>query len=88
MEITNVRIMKNESILKNTKLKGIASIIIDGAIAINNIGIVEGKKGVFLNFPSRKSRRGEYLNVAFPINNEARKKIEEAIMKVYNDKKE
>ncbi|MCR3758436.1 SpoVG family protein [Clostridium felsineum] len=88
MEVTNVRITKNESILKNTKLKGIASIIIDGSIAINNIGIIEGKKGVFLNFPSRKNRRGEYLNVAFPINNEAREKIENAVMSVYNNKKE
>ncbi|URZ15434.1 SpoVG family protein [Clostridium felsineum] len=88
MEITNVRITKNESILKNTKLKGFVAITIDGQFVINGIRIIEGKKGLFLDFPSRKNKVGKYINLAFPITNKARKEIEEAIMKVYNDKKE
>lgn len=90
MEITNVRVTKNESILKNTNLKGFVSIVVDGAVAINNIRIIEGKKGTFLRFPSRKNKRGEYLSVVFPITNEARKTITDAVLAVYNgnDKKE
>lgn len=87
MEITNVRITKNESILKNTSLKGVASITIDSEFVVNGIRIVEGKRGIFLDFPSRKNKIGKYINIAFPISNEARKKIEDAVMSVYNDKK-
>ncbi|PJI06574.1 MULTISPECIES: SpoVG family protein [Clostridium] len=88
MEITNIKIIKNESILKNTNLKGFAAITIDGEFVVNGIRIIEGKRGIFLDFPSRKNKVGRYINVAFPISNEARKKIEDAVMKVYNDKKE
>ena len=90
MKITNVRVTKNESILKNTNLKGFAAITIDGEFVVNGIRIVEGKKGMFLDFPSRKNKVGKYINVAFPINNEARRKIEDAVLEVYdgNDKKE
>lgn len=85
MEITNVRITKNSSILKDSKIRGFVSITIDNAIAINGIRVIEGKKGMFLSFPDRKNKNGEYSDIAFPINNEAREQITEAVMKAYKE---
>lgn len=94
MEVTGVRVTKNERILSNPQLKGFANVTIDGAIAINGIGIVEGeregKKEVFLSFPSRKvndqngTRR--FRDIAFPITTESREKITDSVLKVYNGK--
>ncbi|MCD2345097.1 SpoVG family protein [Clostridium guangxiense] len=86
MEITNVRITKNSSILKDSKIRGFVSITIDNAIAVNGIRLIEGKKGMFLSFPDRKNKNGnEYVDIAFPINNEARNAITEAVLNAYKE---
>lgn len=85
MDITNVRITKNSSILKDSNIKGFVSIVIDDAIAVNGIRLIEGKKGVFLSFPDRKNKNGEYSDIAFPINNDAREQITDAVLKAYKE---
>lgn len=81
MEINNVQIKKVEK--DGSRMKGIASIMIDDCFIIRNIRIIEGDSGLFLAMPSRKNAEGEYHDIAHPINAETRKMFEDAIFSAY-----
>jgi len=68
-------------------LKGMASITIDNCFVIKNIKIINGKNGLFISMPNYKSANGEYKDICFPINVEARQLMTDAIMKEYNKEK-
>lgn len=81
MKITsvNVRIAENE----DSKMKGIASVIVDDCFAIHDIRIIEGEKGLFTAMPSRKTSAGKYRDVAHPITPDCRKMFDDAILDEY-----
>ena len=81
MEITDVRVKLEKR--DNGKMKGRANIVIDNAVAIRDIRILEGENGMFIAMPSRKNRNGENEDVAHPINKEVRKQFEDAIFAAY-----
>jgi len=81
MKITSVNVHKRSD---DTRMKGIASVLIDDCFAIRDIRIIEGKDGLFIAMPSRKNAEGEYHDIAHPINAETRKMFEDAIFEEYN----
>ena len=81
MNITDVRIRMVQK--EDSKLKAVASITLDDAIAIHDIKIVEGSDGCFVAMPSRKTQDGEYRDIAHPINAEARNALISAVMAAY-----
>ena len=81
MKITSIRVKK----VDNGNIKGIASITIDNAFAVNNIKIVQSKdNGLFISMPSRKNTDGKYIDIAHPINSETRKLVTDLIVEEYN----
>ena len=83
MKVTEVRVKKIDS--QNGKLKGWASVTFDEAFVIHNLKIIEGQKGIFVAMPNRKTKDGEYRDIAHPLNNEMRKAIEDSIIKEFNN---
>lgn len=81
MNISDVRIRMVQK--EDSKLKAVASITLDDAIAIHDIKIIEGNDGCFIAMPSRKTQDGEYRDIAHPINAEARNELISAIMTAY-----
>jgi stage V sporulation protein G len=51
---------------------------------IHNVKIIEGKSGVFIAMPSRKTRVGEYKDVAHPINPDFRTELQKKILDKYD----
>jgi stage V sporulation protein G len=51
---------------------------------VHNMNVVNGNNGLIVCMPSRKIKDGSYKDIAHPISNEFRHKLEEAILKVYN----
>lgn len=82
MKITSVSVKKVEK--EDSRMKGIATIILDDQFAVHDIRIIEGDNGLFTAMPSRKTATGGYRDVAHPINPEARDMIEKAILDAYN----
>ena len=82
MKITpvNVRVTEKE----DSRMKGIASILLNDCFAIHDIRIIEGDKGLFIAMPSRKTQSGEYRDIAHPITPECRKMFEDAVLEEYN----
>lgn len=82
MRVTSIKIEKLED---KGAIKARASIVLDDAICIHNIRIVEGRKGLFISFPYTKDKNNKILDIVHPINAETREKIQEAIITEYKD---
>lgn len=83
MKITSVNVRKVNR--ENSRMRGIASVLLDESFAIHDIRIIEGENGLFIAMPSRKVGDDNYRDIAHPINQETRTMFEEAILKAYRD---
>ena len=81
MKITSVSVRKITK--ENSRLRGIASVLLDDSFAVHDIRIIEGDNGLFIAMPSRKTATGGYRDIAHPINPEVRAMFEEAILEAY-----
>ena len=82
MQITDVRVRKVE---KEGKMKAVVSITIDDEFVVHDIKVIEGDRGLFIAMPSRKASDGEYRDIAHPINSDTRQKIQQLILKKYEE---
>lgn len=80
MEITDIRIRRVSS---EGKLKAYVTVTFDDCFVIHNVKIIEGKTGVFIAMPSRKTKTGEYKDIAHPISPEFRTRLQDAIVVAY-----
>ena len=81
MKITSVNVRKIDK--EGSRMKGIASVLLDDSFAVHDIRIIDGDNGLFIAMPSRKTATGGYRDVAHPINPEVRAMFEEAILEAY-----
>ena len=81
MEITDVKIKK---VASEGKLKAYVSLTFDDSFVVHNLKIIEGKEGVFVAMPNRKTKSGEFKDIAHPINSECRNIIQTRILDEYN----
>ncbi len=80
MEITEVRVSPIDG---DEKLKGFATVIFDNEFVVRDLKIINGQKGLFVAMPSRKMKDGSFKDVAHPLNNEMRQKLESAVLGEY-----
>ncbi len=86
MKITSVNVRKIEK--EGSRMKGIASVLIDDSFAVHDIRIIEGDNGLFIAMPSRKTATGGYRDIAHPINPEVRSMFEDAVLDAYKNAEE
>ncbi len=79
MEITEVRIhLRNEE-----KLKAYAAVTFDKCFVIRDLKVINGNTGIFIAMPSRKKPDGTFKDIAHPLDNETRQKLETKILSAY-----
>jgi len=66
-----------------SKVKAAASLTIEGVFVVRGVRLIDGSKGMFVSMPSRKTTDGEYIDTCFPINNETRLRILDAVTAAY-----
>jgi len=81
MKITSVTVKKIEK--ENSRMKGIASVLLDDVFAVHDIRIIEGDNGLFIAMPSRQTSTGVYRDIAHPINSETRQMFEKEVLDAY-----
>jgi len=79
VEITEVRITLRDE----EKLKAFANVTFDDAFVVRGLKVINGTNGYFVSMPSRKRPDGTYQDIAHPINNEMRDKLEKAVLAEY-----
>lgn len=80
MEITDIRIRR---VTTEGKLKAYVTVTFDDCFVVHNVKIIEGKTSVFIAMPSRKTRNGEYKDIAHPITPEFRARLQERILEAF-----
>jgi stage V sporulation protein G len=85
MKITSINVRRIEK--EGSRMKGIASIVLDDSFAVHDIRIIEGDKGLFIAMPSKQVRNtpGLYKDIAHPITSEVRTVFEDAILEAYKN---
>lgn len=81
MEITDIRVRK---VRAEGKLKAYVTVTFDDAFVVHNVKVIEGENGIFIAMPSRKTRTGEYKDVAHPINTDFRTFMQTRIVDAYD----
>ncbi|MBN1697500.1 MAG: septation regulator SpoVG [Spirochaetales bacterium] len=85
MEITDVKIKK---VVSDGKLKAYVSLTFDDCFVVHNLKIIEGKGGIFVAMPNRKTKKGEFKDIAHPINSDCRSSIQNRILSEYEKVKD
>ena len=81
MEITEVRVsLRNEE-----RLKAYVTITFDDCFVVRHIRIVKTEKGMLVSMPSRKLPDGTHKDIAHPISQEFRKKLEDKVLGAYEE---
>ena len=80
MNITDIRIRK---VSGEGKLKAYVTVTFDNAFVVHNVKVIQGENGVFIAMPSRRTKNGEYKDVAHPINTEFRAVLQDKILDEY-----
>jgi stage V sporulation protein G len=81
MEITDIRIKKVNTV---GKLKAYVTVTFDDCFVVHNLKIIAGKAGTFIAMPSRRTKTGEYKDIAHPINTAFRQSIQTRIIEEYD----
>ena len=81
MQVTELRIRK---VTSEGKLKAYVTVTFDNCFVVHNVKIIEGKDGLFIAMPSKKTATGEYKDVAHPISPEFRTQLQTKILDEYN----
>lgn len=81
MEITEVRV----SIRNEERLKAYVTVTFDDAFVVRHIRIVKTEKGLLVSMPSRKLPDGTHKDIAHPISQEFRKKLEARVLAAYEE---
>lgn len=81
MNINEIRIYREND---GGALKGFVNITLNSAISIKGIKIIETEEKRFIVMPSREFK-GVLNNVAFPINQDTRSKLERLVLGLYDE---
>ena len=82
MEITDIRVRR---VGGEGKLKAYVTVTLDNCFVVHNIKVIHGRSGTFIAMPSRKTKSGEYKDVAHPINSEFRSSLQEKVLAAYEE---
>lgn len=89
MQVTKIEVSKVSP--KESGICAEASIVLDNALCVNNIHIINGKKGLFIAFPNTGQMRlykgnKRYKDIVHPISKSFRQDIESKVLTVYLEK--
>ncbi len=79
MEITEVSITP----LEEPRLKAYVNITFDDVFVVHGLRIIKGNHGMFVSMPARRLPDGSYKDVAHPITNAFRLKIQRVVLDAY-----
>ena len=79
MLITEVKVFP----VDEEKLKAYVTIVLDQCFVVRDLKIISGNGGLFVAMPSKRRKDGTFKDVAHPLNQETREKMEKQILDAY-----
>lgn len=81
MEITEVKV----TLVSQEQLKAYVTLVLDECFVVRDVKVIHGPKGYFVAMPSKKRKDGTFRDIAHPINRETREKLEQAVLRAYEE---
>lgn len=81
MQITDVTVRR---LSDAGKLKGVATVTFDNEFVVRDIKIIEGESSLFIAMPSVRTSSGGFRDIAHPITNTLRERLEKAVFEKYS----
>jgi len=81
MQITDIRVRR---VAGDGKLKAYVTVTFDDCFVVHNIKVIHGRSGTFIAMPSRRTKTGEYKDVAHPINSDFRSDLQQQVLQAYD----
>lgn len=69
----------------SSKTKGFIDLELDDTLVIKGLTLVEGEDGLFLSFPSKKGKDGQYYNSVYSLDKEWKNLLQDACIKKYKE---
>lgn len=69
----------------NSKTKAFIDLTLDDTLVIKGLTLVEGKDILFLSFPSKKGKDGNYYNSVYSLDKEWAQLLQDACIKKYKE---
>lgn len=69
----------------NSKTKAFIDLELDETLVIKGLTLVEGNDGLFLSFPSKKGKDGNYYNSVYSLDKEWSNLLQDSCVKKYNE---
>ena len=79
MNITEVKVFP----VNEDKLKAYVTIVLEDAFIVRDLKVISGNAGLFVAMPSKRRKDGSYRDIAHPLNQDMRTRLEEIILKAY-----
>ncbi|HUX39024.1 MAG TPA: septation regulator SpoVG [Rectinemataceae bacterium] len=80
MELTDIRVRR---VTAEGKLKAYVTVTFDECFVVHNIKVIDGRGGMFIAMPSRKTRAGDYKDIAHPISPDFRARLQAEILEAF-----
>lgn len=80
MQISDIRVRR---VAGDGKLRAYVTVTFDNCFVVHNIKVISGRGGTFIAMPSRRTKTGEYKDVAHPINSEFREQLHTSVLEAY-----
>jgi DNA-binding cell septation regulator SpoVG len=71
------------SLRNEDKLKAFVNVTFENCFLIRGLKVLKGDTGLFVTMPSRKMNDGTYRDIAHPVTNEFRERLERAILEKF-----
>ncbi len=84
MEITAIKIMA----VQEERLKAYVSLTFENCFVVRDIKIIKGNGRLFVAMPAKRKKDGSYVDIAHPLDQQTRERIEQAIFDAYNKQME
>ena len=83
MNITDIRIFRLKE--PKSQIRAFAELVFDGELAIRDFKVIETPRGLFVSMPARRASDGSFHDLVIPITGEFRERIQEKILRAYED---
>lgn len=70
---------------ENSRTKAFIDLTLDDTLVIKGLTLVEWKNRLFLSFPSKKGKDGNYYNSVYSLDKEWEKLLQDACIKKYKE---
>ena len=71
------------SLFTKDSLRALVSVRVLDAVYLTGLRVIEGKNGLFVAMPNRKTGGGEYQDIYFPANKASRDELQEVVLAAY-----